>query len=166
MPATPIIRWALRDRMTRMSRASAGFRPGNARTEPHIRRKFTSIEVTRMSTPRKKSPARWHPRMPSEAIVALGTMATRGVWNRGCTEATTRGTMPSSAQANIRRETPSSIAGRSFTSATAAPATTATRSAAGSRAPRRAAADVSCRSASSRTVVQGTAWYTAPANRA
>ena len=67
-------------------------------------------------------------------------MATRGVWKRGWTEATARGTMPSSAQANISRETPSSIAGRSFASATAAPATIATGHAAGRRAPSSAAA--------------------------
>ena len=101
-------------------RASAGFRRGSVSTDTAIIRKFTSIDDTRMSTPRKKSPARWLPRMPSVAMPPLAMMATCGVRKTGCTEAIARGKIPSAAQANIRRETASSIAGRSFASATAA----------------------------------------------
>ena len=53
-------------------------------------------------------------------MAALATMATCGVRSRGCTRDTACGKMPSSAHANISRDTPSSIAGRSLMRATAA----------------------------------------------
>src|SRR5206468_4076136 len=102
-----------------IDRASAGFRRGKVSTDNAISRKFTSIDDTRMSTPRKKSPARWLPRMPSVAIAPLARMATCGVRKMGCTEAMARGKIPSPAHANSSRETASSIAGRSLASATA-----------------------------------------------
>ena len=61
-----------RDGSTVIARASAGLRAGSVSTDTAISRKFTSIAVTRMSTPRKKSPARWLPMMPSVAMHAAG----------------------------------------------------------------------------------------------
>ena len=86
-----------------------------------------------MSTPRKKSPAKWLPRIPIDAIAPLATSATCGVRRFGCTAATPRGKIPSRPHANMSRETASSIAGRSLMSAMAAPATIATVQPAGSR---------------------------------
>ena len=57
-PATASGACTAREGSTVTARASSGFRDGSASTESAISRKFTSIEVTRMSTPRKKSPAR------------------------------------------------------------------------------------------------------------
>ena len=124
---------AARDGSTVTSRASAALRPGSVTTETAISRKLTSIEVTRISTPRKKSPATWQPMMPSVAMPALARIATCGVRKRGCTAAIARGKIPSSAHANIRRDTASSIAGRSLINATAAPETITTVHAGGSR---------------------------------
>ncbi len=58
-----------------------------------------------------------------------------GVCQRGWTRATAAGKMPSSAHANMRRDTESSIAGRSFKSAIAAPATMTTVQTGSSRPP-------------------------------
>ena len=70
-----------------------------------ISRKLMSIDVTRMSTPRNQLPARWQPTTPTVAIAALSRMATCGVRKRVCTAATPAGKMPSSAHANISRDT-------------------------------------------------------------
>ena len=128
-----------------------------------ISRKFASIDVTRMSTPSKKSRARWLPIMASVAIAALTMMATCGVRNTGCTAATARGKMPSSAQANIRRDTASSIAGRSLASATAA-AAMMTRSRTGQEIAEQARRRQVPALRFVRDVLHGTAWYTAAVN--
>ena len=47
-----------RDRSTVIRLAIAGFTLGSASTVAHMRMKFTSMLVTRMSTPKKKSEAK------------------------------------------------------------------------------------------------------------
>ena len=123
------------------------------------------MDVTRRPTPRKKSPAKWLPRMLADAMRPLRTRATWGVCHRGWTAATPRGKTPSSAQANMRRDTARSIAGRSFASATAAPATMSTVQPGERRYPSIPGAVRSWVWARSATKLQGTAWYTAAVKR-
>ena len=63
--------------------------------------------------------------MPTVAITALAMIATLGVRQCAWMAATPLGKTPSSAQANISRDTASSMPGRSLMSETAAPATIA-----------------------------------------
>ena len=69
-----------RDVSTLTSFASAGLRSGKLKTVRHISRKLTSIDVTMMSMPRNRSPAKWLPSMPMLAITPLKRMAVCGVW--------------------------------------------------------------------------------------
>src|SRR5215472_4971876 len=50
---------------------SSGFTPGNVSKAAPVSKKFTSIESTRRSTPRKKSPARLHPKTHKLATIAV-----------------------------------------------------------------------------------------------
>jgi hypothetical protein len=119
-------------------------------------RKFTSIAVTRMSMPRKNVPAKCEPSIPMEATIPLSTIATCGVCRVACTLATARGKMPSSAHANMSRDTASSIAGRSFVSAIAAPATISTVHPGASTKPNKPGAVTSRVAASRATYSNGT----------
>ncbi len=103
--------------------------------------------------------------MPAVAIAPLARMAVSGVRLTGCTRATAAGKIPSSAHANIRRDVPSSMAGRSFISATAAPETITTVSGRGSSGASSPGAVRSLVRACSATHCHGTAWYTAAVKR-
>ena len=63
--------------------AKVGFRLGNQATERHMKIKLTSMEVTMISIPRKKSPAKWLPKIPREETPPLKRIAGTGVWNLG-----------------------------------------------------------------------------------
>ena len=60
--------------------ASWGLIFGIVNKVTHIRKKFTIIEVTMISMPRKKSPANCEPNDPMLAITPATINATYGVW--------------------------------------------------------------------------------------
>src|SRR5215469_374601 len=61
----------LRDSRKVIRLCSSGFTAGNASNAAPVSRKFTSIETTRRSTPRKKSPARFDPKTHKLATIAV-----------------------------------------------------------------------------------------------
>ena len=61
----------VRDSRNVICSCKAGFMNGNVSNAPAISRKLTSIEITNRSTPRKKSPARLHPRTHKLAMIAV-----------------------------------------------------------------------------------------------
>jgi hypothetical protein len=65
-----------RDGNTAIAAARAGLRVGKASTDAAISRKLMSMAVTRMSTPRNQSPARWQPITPIVAMAVLSRIAT------------------------------------------------------------------------------------------
>ena len=112
--------------MILISEANVGFTLSIVNKVKHIKRKFTIMEVTMISMPKKKSPAKLLPKIPVLAMTPLRIIAAYGVWNRGWILVKYLGKIPSSAQANISLETERSIAGRSLIKAIAAPATITT----------------------------------------
>ncbi len=61
--------------ITLMSFAIDGFLVRKKKTDKHIKRKLTNMEVTRISIPKKKSPAKWLPKIPKDAIAPLKIIA-------------------------------------------------------------------------------------------
>ena len=86
-----------------------------------INKKLTSIEVTIISIPKKKSPAKWEPNTPMLDITPARIRATYGDLFFGWILVICVGKMESFAHANISRDTDNNIAGKSFIKAIAAP---------------------------------------------
>ena len=71
--------------ITEMAVANSGFTFGMVSKVIHISKKLTIIEVTIMSIPKKKSPAKCEPSTPMLAIKPANNSATCGVCFFSCT---------------------------------------------------------------------------------
>ena len=122
----PIISWLLLFLNIDISAAREGLTVGSVINVVHINKKFTIMDVTMISMPKKKSPAKCEPKTP---MLAIEPATINDMWGVACLWwilAIFDGKIPSSAQANISLDTDSSIAGRSLINAIAAPKTIAT----------------------------------------
>ena len=126
IPRIPINDWYVLFLITDILSAKIGFIVGIVIKVTHISKKFTIMEVTMISIPKKKSPAKWEPKTPMLDIAPATIKEICGVKFFGWTLEIIDGKIPSSAQANINLDTDNNIAGRSLISAIAAPRTIAT----------------------------------------